>query len=103
MSMMTPIPSPKNLTAKSWQLYTASMQCDEAAKELSAALEQALMCQTEGAAWAVMGPVMEKWAEHGATDSEPRRVVRAYMNATYPSRIGQEYVIDAACRCGPPV
>lgn len=103
MSSMTPIPHPKNLTAKSWQLYTSSMQCDGAAKELSTALEQALKCKTEAEAWAVIDPVMEKWLEHGAMDSEPRRVARAYMNATYPSKIGQEYVIDAGCRFGPPV
>jgi hypothetical protein len=75
-------------------LFASSMDCTQAAQELSSALEQALKCQTETEAWSVIAPVMEKWWEFGAEDSEPRNVVRAYMNATYPDELGQCYVVD---------
>ena len=79
--------APSELSAKDWQLYTSSMNCGSAAKELSKALTQALKAKTPGEAWKVMEPVMEKNAKFGAYDSEPRYVVHQY----FAKKFGDDY------------
>ena len=62
-------------TGDDWELYTASMPCERAAKALTAALKKALRAVGGGASVpdalrAHFDPVARKYASHGAQDSE---------------------------------
>jgi len=91
---MTPIPETNQLTAESWMLFTEMEGAAQAARELTAALESALTCDTREQAWAVVYPVCDKWAAFGAADSEPRRVVDAYFDIWFPPVFGCSFRID---------
>ena len=80
---MTTIPDVDQLTAASWMLFDDMEGAAEAASELSQALEEAMTLDTVEQAWAHIDPVRFKWAEHGALDSEPRRVVEAYFDVVF--------------------
>jgi len=91
---MTPIPHSSQLTAKSWMLFSDMEGANQAARELTYALEMALTCDTRDQAWSTVNPVREKWAEFGAMDSEPRRVVDAYFDIWFPAAGGCNFRID---------
>ena len=59
------------LTAKDWQLYTASMDCEDAADALNDAATKALSCGDPKEAVKIFSEARNKWAEFGAYDSEP--------------------------------
>lgn len=59
------------LTAEDWQLYTASMDCDEAAEGLNVAASMALSCGDPKRAVEIFRKARNEWAEWGAYDSEP--------------------------------
>lgn len=64
-------------SADDWELFTASMPCNKAANALTAALCKALAFVGKGmsvdeAMHKYMDPVMDKYADCGAADSEPR-------------------------------
>jgi hypothetical protein len=65
-------------TASAWDLYTHSMDCTEAANALTAALKVAIAdvaengTPTHRAMKAHMYPVMDQYADFGASDTEPR-------------------------------
>lgn len=59
------------LTAREWQLFTASMDCEAAAKALNEAASEALSCGDSRRAWAIFSRAQNDWAEYGAADSEP--------------------------------
>ncbi len=80
---MTPIPDVDQLNASSWMLFSDMAGATQAASELSQALKIAMTCDTVEQARAVMTQVRSKWAEFGAMDSEPRRVVEAYLDVAF--------------------
>ncbi len=82
---MTPIPDVDQLTATSWMLFDDMDGAAEAAAELSQALEEAMTLDSVEQARAHIDPVRAKWAEYGALDSEPRRVVEAYLDVVFAS------------------
>lgn len=64
------------VTADDWELFTNSMNCDEAAQALTAALEEAIKACAEGKGVfeslnTYFYPVTRKYADYGASDSEP--------------------------------
>jgi len=59
------------LTAKDWQLYTASMDCGDAADALNDAATKALSCGDPKEAYEIFRKARNEWAEWGAYDSEP--------------------------------
>lgn len=75
-------------TGEDWQLYTYSMKCGTAARALTAALKKVLVeidanaskgyAPTSRGADALIGkhiyPVMRKYSDFGAEDTEPRYV-----------------------------
>jgi len=91
---MTPIPHTSQLTAESWMLFCDMEGAGDAARDLTDALETALTCDTREQAWRVVNPVRERFAEFGAMDSEPRRVVDAYFDIWFPQPWGGHYRID---------
>lgn len=65
-------------TGDDWELYTATMPCERAAKALTAGLKKALRALGGGASIPDamrdhFDPVARKYADHGAQDSEPMR------------------------------
>lgn len=79
------------VTAKDWQLYSTMPEAKQAAKDLTAALKEALealklQLKTTPAEirdvsqaiskvfHSILFPVMKKWSNTGATDTEPRYV-----------------------------
>lgn len=65
-------------TGDDWELYTASMKCEGAARALTAALKKALRAVGSGASVPDamrdhFDPVARKYADFGAQDSEPMR------------------------------
>jgi hypothetical protein len=84
MTDMTPIPHTDQLTAQSWMLFSDMDGVNQAARELTYALEMALTCDNRAQAWAIVDPVRERFAVFGAIDSEPRRVVDAYLDIWFP-------------------
>jgi len=83
-------------TANDWQLYTCSMNCGTAARSLTAALKRVIkkvedmkMSEIKKAgglsraitlaSMNILDPVMNKYAEYGASDSEPYSVARWYL------------------------
>jgi hypothetical protein len=88
-------------TSKDWQLYTSSMKCGIAAQALTAALKQVIkamdtMCPLNAQNVArVMSkhldPVMSKYAEYGACDTEPRYVARRAIVRAVCDKMGWEY------------
>lgn len=91
---MTLIPPTSQLDAEGWMLFTDMPRAERAARELTAALESAMACPTEEAAWNVIDPVRDKWAKVGACDSEPRNVIRAYFSTVFPNGHAEEFRID---------
>ena len=65
-------------TGDDWELYTATMKCEGAARALTAALKKALRAVGAGATVPDalrehFDPVARKYADYGAQDSEPMR------------------------------
>jgi len=63
-------------TGDDWELYTASMKCEGAARALTGALKKALRAVGEGttvpdALRDHFDPIARKYADYGAQDSEP--------------------------------
>lgn len=71
-------------TASEWQLFTASMDCQDAANKLNAALEHAV-----NSGWSryevedYMDRVMVKLREFGAADSEPSYFLYEVLDRIY--------------------
>lgn len=100
------LPSGKSVnvpsTGEDWQLYTYSMKCGNAARALTAALVKALRiidqhaakgyAPTSRGAEKLMGdmiyPVMNKYAEFGACDTEPRNVAYGSMERAIEKMTG---------------
>lgn len=62
-----------NLSASQWHLFTSKPGVENAAKELNKALNAALQfCRSAESAYGRMKPVLEKYADYGAQDTEPR-------------------------------
>lgn len=59
-------------TADEWQLFTASMDCEDAAMALNEAASEALSCGNYSRAWEIWNKAATKWQNWGAADSEPR-------------------------------
>jgi hypothetical protein len=91
---MTLIPDTDQLTAQSWMLFSDLDGVNQAARELTYALEMALTCDNREQAWAVVDPVRERFVEFGAMDSEPRRVAEAYFDIWFPQTTGCNFRID---------
>lgn len=87
-------------TGNEWQLYTSSMACSGAAKALTSALVRALRKLD----WAksagpmapvavydiyreIVWPVMVKYRDYGATDTEPRGVAQDALGRVYGQAI----------------
>jgi hypothetical protein len=71
-------------TADQWKLYTASMDCNEAAKELNAALlAQVKSGLNREQANVSMHNVMRKFAAYGAVDSEARWFLQDVLDEIY--------------------
>jgi hypothetical protein len=67
---------PLALTAEDWQLYTASMDCGNAALELNQTFTGAVNSGFgRRQVRELMAIVMHTWREYGAEDTEPRSVV----------------------------
>ncbi len=65
-------------TGDDWELYTATMKCEGAARALTGALKKALRAVGAGATVPEalrdhFDPVARKYADYGAQDSEPMR------------------------------
>lgn len=60
-----------------WELYSDMKGWRKAHNALEAAWKKAAKMPTEKEAWAHMDAVMEKYAEFGACDTEPRCELRA--------------------------
>ncbi len=89
-------------TAQDWQLYTSNMNCTVAARALTAALKRAKVravaiyrkggVTPESAAYKamreVMYPTMNKYADKGACDTEPRGVaveaIEKHLESIFP-------------------
>lgn len=77
------------LTADQWQLYSNQEGDPEggrdmAAKELNIAFAEAVNAgKTDKDIWAAMGPVMKKWSNLGAMDSEGYHTVEDLIEATF--------------------
>jgi hypothetical protein len=65
-----------DLTADDWQLFTASMDCAQAAKALNRAASEGLSLPTATEAFAHWSTIADLWARYGASDTEPRWVMR---------------------------
>lgn len=73
-----------NYSADKWQLYTASMNCDEAAQELNKAFTEAVnsgLGKLE--VYKSVEAVMRKYDNFGATDSEPRWVLEDLIRKVF--------------------
>lgn len=74
-------------TAKDWELYTVSMDCTAAAEALTAALKEAIADISEGlnsvddVMHRYMYPVMDKYDDFGAADTEPRHIAESTLTA----------------------
>jgi hypothetical protein len=82
--------------ARAWQLFSDAPKVNQAAKELTTALSKAGVeakkkitgDESSAAAGKILYeiykkhvvPVMDKWSEVGASDSEPRNVAKDYLN-----------------------
>lgn len=71
------------LSADDWQLFTASMDCTEAARALNIAASEGLSLPTREEAWAHWETVSDLWAKYGAADTEPRWVMRDLMDQVF--------------------
>lgn len=76
---------PLPVTADDWELYTGSMKCARAARALTGALKRALRARARGAtAPEAMKlhfcPVADRYAAHGARDTEPTHVAWSIMD-----------------------
>ena len=82
---------PSNYSAEQWELYTCSMNCNEAAKALNIALDTALkihipklagIATRQQIAVSIMddvGEVMSEYSRYGAYDTEPRAFLRSIL------------------------
>jgi len=74
-------------TAEDWELYTVSMDCTAAAEALTAALKEAIADISEGLSSVddvmhrYMHPVMDKYDDFGAADTEPRYIAESTLTA----------------------
>lgn len=68
------------LTADDWQLFTAAMDCREAASALNVAAQNALREPTRDAARAAFMGIAREWAAYGACDTEPRTVLSRILD-----------------------
>lgn len=74
-------------TAEAWDLYTVSMDCTVAAEALTAALKEAIADISEGLSSVddvmhrYMHPVMDKYDDFGAADTEPRYIAESTLAA----------------------
>ena len=76
-----------NLTADQWQLFTASMDCTEAAESLNRMAEIAIASSSNSReAMRRMANTINKYSDFGAADSEPIYVMRRLFAEAY----GQE-------------
>ena len=71
------------LTADDWQLFTASMDCTQAAAALNLAAQKALNTGSPNRAWAIFREAQDEWMEYGAADTEPRNVFQDLMEEFY--------------------
>jgi hypothetical protein len=72
-------------TADDWQLFTASMNCNGAARKLNTTLRQAVN-KKGSTAFEVrleMHPVMRELSKFGANDSEPQWLLASVLDEVY--------------------
>jgi len=73
-----------NWDADMWELYTASMDCSEAAKALNEAFVNAVNAgKTRREVEAAVNEVQMKYREYGANDSEPFWHLEALLDAVF--------------------
>ena len=72
-----------DLTADNWQLFTASMDCTEAAVALNKAATEALALPTAREAYKHFTKAQQKYADFGAWDSEPSWEFDAMVERVY--------------------
>lgn len=88
-------------TGDDWQLYTCSMACGRAARSLTAALKRVIKAMDTMRPLNAqnvlkemdkhLDPVMHKYAEYGAYDTEPRYVARRAIVRAVCDKMGWEY------------
>lgn len=72
-----------DLTADQWQLFTATMNCTQAAKALNRAASEGLSLPTPREAWDHWCTISDLWANYGAADTEPRWVMRDLITQVF--------------------
>lgn len=72
-----------DLTAREWELFTATLNCEAAAAALNAAATEALACGNHADAADIWETTATNWQDYGALDSEPRRVIASLLTARY--------------------
>ena len=73
-----------NLDARDWQLFIGMGRlAEKAADALNAAAVAALAEPSREAAWSLMMPVMDSYADCGAADTEPRTVFSEMLDEVY--------------------
>ena len=79
-----------NLSADEWELYTASMDCTEAAAELNKAMTEAInSSETADEAYKKLKGTFSKLGKFGASDSEPLYHMNDILHKVY----GEGWVI----------
>jgi hypothetical protein len=85
-----------SLTAKEWELYVDSMNCDEVAKILNDSLDVLIKNARKKIATGNVNPydemedvgqtmweIMDDYKDYGAYDTEPRRVLENILNQEF--------------------
>lgn len=72
-----------NLTARDWELFTASMDCTKAAEALNIAATDALNTGDPITASRMFSEAQNKWAFYGAADSEPSAMFRDLLREVF--------------------
>ena len=74
-----------DFTADQWGLFTCSMDCGPAAANLNYTLETAVNDRdnTRSDVYRIISNAMSKWADYGATDSEPEHFVGRVLDDIY--------------------
>lgn len=66
-------------TAEEWELYSSKKGAANAARGMTAALKKAIQAPTKDKAREIMRGAMNKFAEFGASDTEPRMCAERYL------------------------
>ena len=86
ISLHTTLTELPKLTAEDWQLYTSSMNCDEAARILNSTLRAAVNAggATRATVQKAMDCSMHSLANYGASNSKPRWLLFDILSLIYP-------------------